>query len=134
MRRSDLHVLLTATGGVFFCTANLVSIHLIKKAFSFPRKDKDFRRKRQMEPSVWTIMATVPPFTFVLAAVTLGNSPINQLCSGCHRLDLGQSHLSLRGRPGSRTNPRGLVGGGGPSLKLGTQQWQRWGSLWKNCF
>lgn len=71
--------------------------------FSFARIDKDFRKKGQMDPSLWAIVATVPSSeaahgcTFVRRC-NLGNSPINQLCSGCHRLDIGQS--PLLGRPG----------------------------------
>lgn len=66
-----------------------------------------------MEPPVWTIMAAVPSFTFVLAAVTPGNSPVNQLRSGCHRLDIGQSHLSLRRGVGLQVEQtRGALWGG----------------------
>lgn len=55
-----------------------------------------------MEASAWTIVT----------AVTLGNSPINQLRSGCHRLDIGQSG-------GSVGLEVGQTGGGGSMSETG---------------
>lgn len=75
-----------------------------------------------MDPSVWAIVATVPSSeaahdcTFVRCC-NLGNSPINQLRSGCHRLDIGQS--PLLGRPGvglEVEQTQGGLGGWGVSI------------------
>lgn len=77
--------------------SNLLSLPVITEPFSFPRKDKDLGRKGQMEASVWTVVATV---------------------------------WTSASRVGARGEGFGLEvgrGGGGPPLKLGPQQWERWG-------